>query len=197
MARKPRGLRKKVYYASKIKKLAYLLFYRRHSMPGARGWELRKKVGSDYPKIISLLDEYLGKIGLTIKTVFEEEANPPENPTLEQYDKARFYVALKDDLTVKEVKMVGWRIDDLAALCASIAYIISKGGKAQRKDLEDLLKNKIPGWRVDMDLNRFIRLGYLMEDENKQIYLGWRARAEVERKRLIDLLLETEPKTSA
>jgi len=190
-----RRLSKKSYYASRIKKVARLLFYRRHTLPGAKGWELRRRVGSDYPKIIKLLDEYLGKIGLKVKVVFEE-ANPPENPTLEQYDKARFYVTLREDLTTDEAKLVGWRIDDLAALCASIAYIISKGGKAQRKELEKLLENKIPGWRVDINLNRFVRLGYLMEDDNEQMYLGWRARAEVDQKKLIDLLLETETKTS-
>jgi hypothetical protein len=75
---------------------------------------------------------------------------------------------------------------------ASIANITSKGGKVQRKDLEDLLKNKIPDWRVDINLDRFVRSGYLIEDENGQIYLGWRTRAEVDQKKLIDLLLKTE-----
>lgn len=194
MERKPRRVDRKAYYAAKIRRVAHLLFYKRHSVPGAKGWELRRKVGSDYPKVINLLNDYLEKIGLTVKVVFEEEANPPENPTLEQYDKARFYITLKDDLAADEAKMVGWRIDDLAALCASIAYIISKGGKVQRKDLEDLLKNKIPNWRVEIDLNRFIRLGYLIEDENEQIYLGWRTRTEVDQKKLIDLLLKAEIK---
>ncbi|MCX8171948.1 MAG: hypothetical protein N3E47_08365, partial [Candidatus Bathyarchaeota archaeon] len=87
------------------------------------------------------------------------------------------------------------RIDDLAALCASIAYIVSRGGKAPRKEVEDLLKAKIPDWRVEIDLNKFIRLGYLVEDENGQLYLGWRTRAEVDQKKLIDLILEAEAKT--
>ncbi|MCD6470811.1 hypothetical protein J7L29_08465 [Candidatus Bathyarchaeota archaeon] len=194
MERKTRRLSKKSYYASRIKKIARLLFYRRHTIPGAKGWELRRRVGSDYPKIIKLLDEYLNKIGLTVKIVFKE-SSPPENPTLEQYDKARFYVTLRDNLTTDEAKLVGWRIDDLAALCASIAYIISKGGKARRKELEKLLENKIPSWRVDINLNRFVRLGYLIEDDNEQIYLGWRTRAEVDQKKLIDLLLEAEAST--
>ncbi|MCX8171565.1 MAG: hypothetical protein N3E47_06320, partial [Candidatus Bathyarchaeota archaeon] len=119
MERGKRSIDRKAYYASKIRKAAQLLLYRRHSMPGAKGWEIRRRVGSDYPKVINLLNEYLASIGLTVKVVFEE-ANPPENPTIEQYDKARFYVTLRDDLTVEEAKLVGWRIDDLAALCASI-----------------------------------------------------------------------------
>ncbi|MEM3745299.1 MAG: hypothetical protein QW323_02235 [Candidatus Bathyarchaeia archaeon] len=194
MEKGKRSVDKKAYYASKMRKAAQLLFYRRHSTPGTKGWELRRRIGSDYPKVINLLNDYLARIGLTVKTVFEE-ANPPENPTIEQYDKARFYVTLRDDLTVEETKLVGWRIDDLAALCASIAYIISRGGKAPRKEIEDLLKAKIPDWRVEIDLNRFIRLGYMVEDENGQTYLGWRTRAEVDQKKLIDLLLETEAKT--
>lgn len=197
MERRRKGLERKAYYASKIKRAVHLLFYKRHSMPGVKGWELRRAIGSDYPKIISLLDKYLERLDLTIKPVFEEEVNPPEKPTLEQYDKARFYVTLRSGFTSKDLKLMGWRIDDLAALCASITYITSKGGKVQRKDLEDLLKNKIPGWRVDINLNRFVRSGYLIEDENGQIYLGWRTRAEVDQKKLIDLLLkaEIEPST--
>jgi hypothetical protein len=197
MERGQKSLERKAYYASKIKRAVHLLFYKRHSMPGAKGWELRRTVGSDYPKIISLLDKYLERLDLTIKPVFEEEANPPEKPTLEQYDKARFYVTLRSGFTSKDLKLVGWRIDDLAALCASIAYITSKGGKVQRKDLEDFLKNKIPDWRVDINLNRFVRSGYLIEDENGQIYLGWRTRAEVDQKKLVDLLLKTEVESSS
>jgi len=192
MERRRRSLEKKSYYASKIKRAAHLLFYKRHLMPGVKGWELRKAVGLDYPKVIEMLNKYLEKLDLMIKPVFEEEAGVPEKPTLEQYDRARFYVTLKSGLTPKEAKLMGWRIDDIAALCVSIAYITSKGGKVSRKDLEDLLKSKIPGWRVDMDLNRFVRAGYLIEDENGQIYLGWRTRAEVDQKKLIDLLLRTE-----
>lgn len=195
MERGKKSVERKAYYASKIRKAAQLLLYKRHLVPGVKGWELRKRLGSDYPKVIDLLNEYLEKIGLTVKTVFEEEINPPEKPTIEQYDKARFYVTLRDDLTIEEAKLVGWRIDDLAALCASIAYIISRGGKAQKKELEDLLKAKIPEWRVEINLNKFLRLGYLTEDDNGQIYLGWRTRAEVDQKKLIDLLLETEAKT--
>lgn len=191
MERGARGIDKKAYYAAKIRRAAQLLFYRRHSEPGARGWELRRRVGSDYPKVINLLNEYLARIGLTVKVIFEE-ANPPENPSIEQYDRARFYITLRDDLSIEEAKMVGWRIDDLAALCASVAYISSRGGKAPRKDVEDLLKSKIPDWRVEVILNRFVKMGYLMEDEAGQMYIGWRTRAEIDQKKLMDLLLETE-----
>jgi len=191
MARAPRSIERKAYYAMKMKRAVHLLFFRRHSMPGAKGWELREHLGPDYHKAVGLLDEYLEKLDLQVKTVFEE-GNPPEKPTPEQLNKARFFVTLRGTLTPKEVKLVGWRIDDIAALAISIAYIISKKGKVPREEVENLLRQKLPGWRVDINLNRYIRSGYLSEDENGQLYLDWRTRAEVDQKALIDLILRTE-----
>jgi len=190
MAGAARRIGRKRRYTMMLRRAAQMIFYRRHREPGVKGWELRRRLGSDYPKVLQLLDEYLGNLGLTVKTVFEEDGAPPENPTIEQLDKARFYVTLKDELSLGDMKLVGWRIDDLAGLAVSLAFIVSKGGKASRKDLEELLKTKLPGWRVDMNLSRYIRLGYIIEDENEQLYLGWRARAEVDQKKLVDLLLE-------
>ena len=192
MAGAARRVGRKRRYRMMLKRAAQMIFYRRHREPGVKGWELRRRLGSDYPKVLQLLDEYLGNLGLTVKTVFEEDGPPPENPTIDQLDKARFYVTLKEELSLGDMKLVGWRIDDLAGLAVSLAYIISKGGKASRKDLESLLRSKLPGWRVDMNLNRYLRLGYLIEDENEQLYLGWRARAEIDPKKLIDLLMERE-----
>lgn len=192
MAGATRRIGRKRRYSIMLKRAAQMIFYKRHREPGVKGWELRRRLGSDYPKVLQLLDEYLGSLGLTVKTVFEEDGSPPENPTINQLDKARFYVTLRDELRLGDMKLVGWRIDDLAGLAVSLAYIISKGGKALRKDLENLLREKLPGWRVEMNLNRYLRLGYLIEDENEQLYLGWRARAEVDQKKLVDLLMEQE-----
>jgi hypothetical protein len=195
MATKPGSLRRKAAYSMKMKRAVQLLFYKRHWEPGVKGWELRRRIGSDYPRVLNLLSDHLDRLGLTVKTVFEEEGNPPENPTLDQLDKARFYVALKETQTSGEQKLVGWRIDDLAGLAVSLGYIISQGGKATRKDVEDLLREKLPGWRADLNLNCYLRSGYIIEDENEQFYLGWRARAEVDQRKLVDLLLEaSEPR---
>jgi len=191
MARAPRSLSRKTYYAMKMKRAVHLLFYRRHSKPGAKGWELKDQLGSDYPKVITLLDDYLDKLDLQVKTVFEE-GNPPEKPSLDQLNKARFFVTLRGSLTPKEAKLIGWRIDDVAGLAISIAHIISKRGKAPRKEVEDLLRSKLHGWRVDINLNRYVRSGYLSEDDAGQLYLDWRTRAEVDQKALVDLLLRTE-----
>jgi len=183
--------KKKGYYASKIKRATHMLFYRRHKKPGVKGWELRKALGSDYPKVLKILDDYLKALDLQVKTVFEEE-KPAEKPTVEELDKARFYVTLRGELTPKEAKMIGWRIDDLAGLAITIAYIISKKGKTPRKEVEEMLHDKLPGWKVGLNIDRYIRYGYLTQDENEQLYLDWRTRAEVDQKALIDLLLKTE-----
>jgi hypothetical protein len=77
----------------------------------------------------------------------------------------------------------------LAGLAISIAYIISKKGQAQRKEVEELLQEKLPGWKVGLNIDRYIRYGYLTQDDNEQLYLDWRTRAEVDQKALIDMLL--------
>lgn len=183
--------RRKAYYARKVKRATHMLFYRRHRKPGVKGWELRRRLGSDYPKVLSVLDNYLKALDLQVKTVFEEE-KPSEKPTPEQLDKARFYITLRGELTPKETKMIGWRIDDLAGLAIAISYIISKRGKTPRKEVEELLRDKLPGWKVGINIDRYIRYGYLTQDENEQVYLDWRTRAEVDQKALIDLLLGVE-----
>ncbi|MCW4034137.1 MAG: hypothetical protein NWF03_06490 [Candidatus Bathyarchaeota archaeon] len=180
---------RKSYYNQKIKRAAQLLFYKRHMKPGIKGWELKNKLGSDYPKILEVLDDHLEKLDLQIKTVFEGET-PTEKPTLEQLNKARFFVTLRGGVPSTDAKMMGWRIDDIAGLAASISFIISKKGKTRREELSDFLRTKLPGWRVDMNLNRYIKAGYLAEDENGQMYLDWRTRAEVNEKELVDLLLK-------
>lgn len=191
MEREQTRLKRKALYLRKLKRASHLLFYRRHRKPGLKGWELRKRLGSDYPKILGLLDTYLEKLDLQVKTVFEGETSS-EKPTLEQLDRARFFITLRGGMTPKETKMSGWRIDDIAGLAMSISYIISKKGKAPRDEVENLLRDKLPGWRVDLNLDRYIRAGYLAQDENNQLYLDWRTRAEVDEKALVDLLLAVE-----
>jgi hypothetical protein len=197
MEKRRAGLRKrKGVYASKVKRATHMLFYRRHQKPGVKGWELHKALGVDYPKVLGILDDYLKSLDLQVKTVFEEEKTPAEKPSIEELDKARFYITLRGELTPKETKMIGWRIDDLAGLAVTIAYIISKKGQAPRKDVEELLSEKLPGWKVGFNIDRYIRYGYLQQDDNEQLYLDWRTRAEVDEKALIDLLLRSEAQTT-
>jgi hypothetical protein len=180
--------KRKAAYASKLKRATHMLFYKRHKKPGVKGWELRKALGSDYPKVLKLLDEHLKTLDLQVKTVFEEEKQV-EKPTSEQLDKARFLIALRGELAPKEAKMIGWRIDDLAGLAIAIAHIISKRGKVPRKEVEELLRDKLPGWKVGINIDRYIRYGYVTQDENEQLYLDWRTRAEIDQNALINLIL--------
>lgn len=173
-----------------------MLFYRRHQKPGVKGWELRRVLGSDYPKVLEILDDYLKSLDLQVKTVFEEGKAPTRKPSLEELDKARFYITLRGELTPKEAKMIGWRIDDLAGLAVVIAYIISKKGQAPRKDVEALLSEKLPGWKVGLNIDRYIRYGYLQQDDKEQLYLDWRTLAEVDEKALTDFLLKSEVQTT-
>jgi hypothetical protein len=182
--------RKKGVYAGKVKKATQMLFYKRHQKPGVKGWELHKALGSDYPKVLDVLDDYLKPLDLQVKTIFEEE-KAPEKPTLEQLDKARFFIALQSGSVTKD-KLMGWRMDDLAGLAITISYIISKKGLAARKDVEKLLAEKIPNWKIGLNIDRYIRYGYLMQDDKGQLYLDWRTRAEVDEKALIDMLLSAE-----
>jgi hypothetical protein len=179
-----------------MKRATHMLFYRRHQKPGVKGWELHKALGVDYPKVLEILDDHLKDLDLQVKTVFEEEKTPAAKPTVEELDKARFYITLRGDLTPKEAKMIGWRIDDLAGLAVTIAHIISKKGQAPRKDVEKLLGEKLPGWKVGINIDRYIRYGYLQQDENDLLYLDWRTRAEVDEKALIKLLLSGDAQTT-
>lgn len=181
--------KKKGAYGSKVKRATQMLFYKRHLKPGVKGWELHKALGSDYPKVLGVLDDYLKPLDLQVKTVFEEEKTP-EKPTLEQLDKARFFVALSGGLS--RDKLMGWRVDDLAGLSITISYIISKKGQTARKDVEKLLAEKMPNWRIGLNIDRYIRYGYLMQDEKEQLFLDWRTRAEVDEKALIGMLLSAE-----
>jgi hypothetical protein len=156
-----------------------------------KGWELRKALGSDYLKVLKILDKHLKALDLQVKTVFEGE-KPVGKPSLDQLNKARFCITLRGEITPKETKMIGWRIDDLAGLAVTIAYIISKKGKTPRKEVEKLLRDKLPGWKVGINIDRYIRYGYLTQDDNEQLYLDWRTNTEVDQKALINLVLSTE-----
>ncbi len=176
-------------YVRKMKRAAKLLFYKRHQQPGVKGWELKRALGADYAKIIDILNQRLEGLDLRVKTVYETPEQP-QNPTDEQLDKARFYITLKEPLQASDLTMTGWRIDDVAVLVVAVAYIISKQGKAQRKEVEQILAEKLPKWRLEHSLNRFIRMGYLGQDDAGVLYLDWRARAEIDQKALLKLILD-------
>jgi len=172
----------------KVKRAAQMLLFQRHRIPGVKGWELKRALGREYLSVIELLNTELEKLGLQVKTVYEE-LETPKTPSEEQLDKARFFVTLKIPLTAVEATMSGWRVDDVAALAVTVAYIISKQGKAPRKEIVQILKEKFPQWKIEFNLDRYVRRGYLSQDENEMLYLDWRARAEIDPKALLNLIL--------
>lgn len=176
-------------YSRKIKEAVHLLFFKRHRLPGARGWELRKDLGSEFPEVLEALNTYLKDLDLKVTRVFDEPEFEYMEPTREQLTEARYYITLRGTMTPKTVKMSGWRIDDIAGLSVSVAYLISKRGRAPKADVEKVLEEKLPGWRVGINLDRYIHEGYLGEDDKGNLYLEWRSRAEIDQKQLVSLIL--------
>jgi len=177
-------------YARRVKRAAQLLLFQRHRTPGVKGWELRRSLGKNYMKIVKMLDSELERLGLQVKIVHENsDAGGDEEAKL---DRARFLVTLRGSLPAADAQASGWRIDDLAALTATLTYLASRQGKASRGEVERLLSSKLPSWRVGIALDRFVRLGYLHEDENEVLTVGWRTRAEVDLETLTESLLISE-----
>jgi len=167
----------------KVARAAQLLLFRRHMQPGVKAWELKRDLGRNYLEVIKVLEGELGKLGLTVKKVEEGE---------EGSESDRYFVTMRGHPAVSEARTFGWRIDDMAILTVALSYILSKRGKAPLKEVERVLEEKFPRWRVEQDIDRFIRRGYLAEDDEGTLYVGWRTRAEVDQKALLGLLLGRE-----
>ncbi|HPC27449.1 MAG TPA: hypothetical protein P5168_00540 [Candidatus Methanomethylicus sp.] len=182
--------------SKKVKKAAQLLLYQHHRLPGSKGWEIKKILGKDYMKVIKLLERKFDDLGLEIKIVYSDGIERI-SPTEEDLEQARFYVLSKVPMQSSEVSLSGWRIDTLAVLAAALALITSKQGKATRREAEELLQEKLPDWKVDQDLNRFIRKGYLDEDEAGLLFIGWRTRAEIDLKKLMGIIAGSLPEEKA
>lgn len=164
----------------KLERAAQLLLIQRHRRPGVKGWELKRVLGRKYLDIIKILDEELSKFGLRVKIIFMGDVSESRP---EDYDKAVFMVTFKFPAKVTDVLTAGWSIDELGALAACVAFINSRGGSVRRIEVENILAEKLPRWRIDLILDRFIRLGYL-EIKDDHLSLGWRSRAEID----VDLL---------
>ncbi len=182
------------FYSEKLKRAAHMLFFKRGKIPGARTWELRTGLGKGYSQVISQLDESLKDLDLEVKRV---EVDPlsdikPHGDGEEDY---RYFVRLKGTLTPKEARMTGWRIDNLAALAACLSAVVSKQGKCERKELEELIGHKAGRWRSLTLMDTFLRTGYLEEDEEGLMKLGWRTRAEMDLQSLMLLVAESKPQS--
>jgi len=172
----------KSFYSDKLKRAVHLLVFRRGKMPGAKEWELKEKVGKNYEQVLEQLNTLLSELDLEIKKVTEpssgQMAAEEESESL-RMDEPRYYVTLKGSLGLKEAKMIGWRIDNLAALSGAIAYLVAKQGKAPRDDVERVVAQKYGRWKAATLIDIFLRAGYLEEDDAGVTSLGWRTKSEV------------------
>jgi hypothetical protein len=152
----------------KIRKALRLLLFKQHRKPGIKERELKHSLGKNYLEIIDMLDSILSDLGLEVKKI-------------ENGEEKRFFLTLKEAPSLGEAKTSGWRIDDLAGLCAALAFILSRHGKAPFREVEELLRRKFPKWRVSYNLEKYVRMGYL-EREKDALRIGWRAKAEIDMK---------------
>lgn len=168
------------FYSDKLKRAVHLLFFRRGKMPGAKEWELKEKVGKNYVQVLDQLNTMLSELDLEIKKVTEPSSGQmTQGEAPVQMDEPRYYVTLKGSLGLKEAKMIGWRIDNLAALSGAIAYVVAKQGKAPREDVEKVVAQKYGRWKAQTLVDIFLRAGYLEEDDAGVMSLGWRTKSEV------------------
>ncbi|TMI69695.1 hypothetical protein E6H11_05980 [Candidatus Bathyarchaeota archaeon] len=160
---------------------------------GARSWELKTGLGKEYLKVLTQLDESLKDLDLEVKKV-ESRVLSDYKPGPDAEEESRYFVRLKGTLTPREARMTGWRIDNLAALAACLSLSVSKQGKSERKELEEIIGQKVGRWRALTLTDAFLRSGYLEEDEEGLVKLGWRTRAELDLESLMMLIAESKPK---
>jgi len=172
----------------KVRKAFQTLLLQRGRNPGVKGWELKRHLGRDYRKIIEVLTEDLATLGLEV-----HEVKGPDGSE----ETSRFLLRFRDPPTLSEAETAGIRIDDLAVLASSIAYINSKQGRAGRRELEQFLREKFPKWRVDYSIERYVKRGYLDLDDKSLLRTGWRTRAEIDERTLMTLLLSRESEVAA
>ena len=180
------------YYNEKVKRAAHMLFFKRGRVPGARSWELKTGFGKGYAKVLEQLDETLKDLDLEVKKVDPQIVSDYKPRPDDGEEESRYFVRLKGTLAPKEARLCGWRIDNLAALAASLALVVSKQGKSERKEIETVIGNKAGRWRALTLMDTFLRSGYLEEDEEGLVKLGWRTRAELDLPSLMMLLAESK-----
>ncbi len=165
--------------AQKVKRAAGLLLFQRHRIPGVKGWELRKAIGRDYLKVLEALKRRLADLGLELRAVTEDGRVVKDFKELTDPERTRFFAVASRPLTATEATLTGWRLDSLAVLAATLVHLALNQGKAPRREVEELLREKFPEWKIDLELRRFTARGYIEEDEEGYLHIGWRTLAEI------------------
>ena len=171
----------------KVRRAFQVLVLQRGRNPGVKGWELKRYLGRDFRTILEVLGEDVAPMGLEVFEVKGADATD---------DSSRFLLRFKEAPTVSEAEGAGIRIDDLAVLAATIAFVNSKQGRVARREVEQFLREKFPKWRVEYSLDRYVKRGYLDVDDRAMVHIGWRTRAEVDEKTLMPLILSRAQEVS-
>jgi hypothetical protein len=164
----------------KVRKAFQVLILQRGRNPGVKGWEMKRYLGRDFRTILEVLSEDVAPMGLEVFEVKGVDGTE---------DSARFLLRFRESPTVTEAETSGIRIDDLAVLAATIAFVNSKQGRVARREVEQFLREKFPKWRVEYSLDRYVKRGYLEQDDRAMVHVGWRTRAEVDEKTLMTMIL--------
>jgi len=172
----------------KVRKAFQVLVLQRGRNPGVKGWELKRHLGREYKQIVEVLSEDVSPLGME---VFEVKG--PDGTD----DTSRFLLRFKEPPSISEAETSGIRIDDLAVLASTIAFVNSKQGRAARREVEHFLRDKFPKWRVEYSLDRYVKRGYLEQDDRSLLHIGWRTRAEVDEKTLMTMILSRGSKEVA
>jgi hypothetical protein len=169
---------------AKIRRAAQLLFFKSHRIPGVKGWELKRSLGSGYSRVLKMLRSQIEPLGVTIKAVGDDGAELSLDTPEDTLSTARFVLVLTDPLKVSDAKTSGWSIDELAGLTICLATIGSRGDKAARSEIEETLRQKFPKWKVRNFISKYVKWGYL-EEEGDSLILGWRTKVEVDTRSLL------------
>lgn len=163
------------------------LLYQRHFQPGLKGWELKRLLGRSYLDVLKLTESLASDFGLKLVAVPDEEDD--KDP-----DKARYVLVTKSPL--KDRELGGWlRMEEAASLAIILSQLYVRTGSAPRRLLEDSIKEKLPGWRVQQIMNKLVRLGYIEEDGD-YLKVGWRSKVEIDRDELLTSILSKQADAS-
>ncbi|MDW8041640.1 MAG: hypothetical protein RMJ75_02390 [Nitrososphaerota archaeon] len=161
----------------KVAIAAALMLTSGHRQPGVRGWELRRRLGKNYERVLEALNTRLKRVGLKIRSVQEEGSDDP--------DRTRYYVVVSEPLALNDLGTMGYSIDEVAILAVTLAFLFTNNDRAQYKQVVELLESKYPKWRVESVLERMVRRGYLVRTDDDNLVVGWRSRVEVDRQELL------------
>lgn len=167
----------------KADKVLKLLLIETSSLPGMKGWELKKHVGKEYTGAIKVAAVQAEELGMKIAVV-------PDEDDADNMDKARFVMMPKEPLS--DLELSRWmRVEEVAALAIIISEITIRSGGVQVQAVERLLVTKLPKWRVNQIISKLKRLGYIKE-ENGLLMKDWRSKLEIDDTGLIREIVTTK-----